>query len=188
MKKYSIIILCLTALLSQSLLFGDSKYERLLADLDAQNLPRLKKDLQDGEYLSPKLYRRLLDEAKEIHECLQKKLSIWSDPRDLLRVVVGVPLTVVCGLCCIEMIDVAVLRDPGDRALISHRGIGYDEKWLSLCLAIGASTLTSLSAYATSRGYKLTYGRMPVDTAKAIVRLFEKSRHAESGTKASQAA
>ena len=175
MKKY-ITVLCLTTLLSQSLLYGDSKYERLLADIDAQNLFRLKQDLQDNEYLTPRLYKRLIDEAKEIRDRLQKKLSIWTDPRDFWNVVLGTPLTVVSSVCCLEMADMAMFKRVYERSLIFNSMISSNDKEVAWGRAIFASLMICVFGYMTKQGYNLTYGRMQVATAKTIVQLLEKAR------------
>ena len=184
MKKYSITVLCLTTLLSQSLLYGDSKYERLLADIDTQNLPRLKKNLQDDEYLSPEPYKRLIDEAKEIHERLQKKLSIWSDPRDLLVAVVGAVQTAVCSVCCLEMADMAMFKRVGERSLIFNSTISSNDKELAWGRAIFMGFATFMSGAIVRLGYSLKYGRMQIVNAKAIVWALEAV--GKAGTKGPQ--
>ena len=172
MKKYIITVVSVTILLTQSLLCGDSKYERLLTDIETQNFSRLQKDLQDDEYLSPEQYEQLFDEATGFHEKLQKMLSILSDYRDFLSVAVGAPLTLACGLYGIEMIR-----------LIAYTRIRHHTK--ALGLVVGWGILTSFFWYVTSKGYRLTYGRMPVENALAIVRAVEKARDSRSKLKAS---
>ena len=181
MKKYSITVLCLTTLLLPSLLFGDSKYERLLADVDAQNFPRLRKNLQDDEYISPKLYKRLIEEAKEIHERLQKKLSIWSNPRDTAAVGVGAVLTIFCGLYCIEMVDTALFKWQGDRSLIFNGRISRNDKEVAWVRAILMGFATCTFGAFVRQGYSLAYGRLQIANAKAIVRALETAGNPESG-------
>ena len=186
MKKYIITIVSATTLLTQSLLCGDSKYERLLTDIETQNVSRLNRDLQDDEYLTLEWYEQLIDEAREIHVTLQKMLSILSDYRDFWAVALYAPLTLVSGLYCIEMIYASMFKKYGDTGLISNRRIRYSETKFSLSLAVGSGILTGLFWGVTRMGYKLTYGRIPVENALAIVQALEKARDAKSKLKASR--
>lgn len=180
MKKYSIHVLCVTTLLTQSLLCGDSKYERLLADVDTQNFPRLLNDLQDDEYLPPKLYNRLIQEARQIHYELNKKRSFLNHPRDFWSVAIGAPLTLAFSLMFIEVLDVSLFRDAGNKALISRKRVAHDDKPAALGVAAVMSFLTTYFGYAASRGYNCKWGSIVIDNAQKIVRALEKARDAES--------
>lgn len=165
MEKCFRMMLCMSVLLTPLLFCNDSNYERLLDDIDTQNLARLKTDLQDEEYLAPKLYSRLIDEAKGIHEKFQKRLSFVSDPRDWLRLLLGGPMTLVFGLAFIGNFVVANPRR--FRSATTQFFLGY---------------LTYLFGHATKKGYDCTYGRMRVDNALAIVQALERARDGESET------
>lgn len=124
MKKYITAVLYVITLLTQSLLYGDSKCARLLADVGAQNLFQLKKGLLDDEYLAPNQYKQLIKEAKEIHEKLQKKLSILNDPRDYLTVLACGAQTLIAGLG---------LRPETMPHLIGRHYQGYEKRLLPDC-------------------------------------------------------
>lgn len=183
MKNYFVHVLCITTLLVPSL-FGESKYERLLADVKAQNLSQLESDLQGGGYLAPKQYEQLIDGAKGIHETFQKKLSILSDPRDYLSVLIGLPVSILFGITCVYGADIS-RKSMGERCLLGEKITKSDKESFTLVNATYCGIISIFSWYAAMRGYNLTYARKSVDNAEAIVRAVEEARDTESETKAS---
>lgn len=183
MKKYFVLLLSV-AMLLVPLLYGDTKYERLLADVQAQNLSQLENDLRDPGYLTKEQYTELINGAKSIHEKFQEKLSIFNDPRDYLRVFIGAPVCFMFALTCMYGADIN-RKSVGDRCLLDQKITQDDKDAFSQGGIFVCGAISLFSGYAALRGYHLAYGRKPVDNAHAIVQLLEKARDAESETRAS---
>lgn len=182
MKKY---VVCAVTLIIQSSLCVNSKYERLLVDIETQNLYQLKQDLLDDEYLTRKQSKRLIDDAREIEVGLRNKLSIISSAKDFWGLIFGAQMTLIFSLAFISDVDAFFFKRIDDRKLFSGVRISRAHKKFANFRAILFAFLTYVSGKAAKNGYNLTSGRIPVDHAQEIVQALEKACAAESETNAS---
>lgn len=173
MKKYILGVLLASTLFIRSGLCGDSKYERLRADIHSQNLLQLKTDLRDNEHLSQELYAVLIDEARQIHANLAKELSLF----DYLMLYGGGLLSSILLAMAVESFD-TYNRKVGEHSLFLNVQITQDAQDEALGNMFITGILGCWCAYIAKRGYDLTHGSFAraVGNADSIVWALEKAK------------